>query len=257
MPYRTRYGSHYHMTEGCHGATIPCDTNGLTPCSDCCGKGGAPSSSATGTGTSGGRSKRFGPASSPSVGTGDEIMSEGTHGLSDGLSALFATIDATSMGDALGRMAGNGSGDSERSRFESVPAVGSLSEIRMLGRFEGMRNGVYLVHVKDYTGSRRTNISLEMDPPIRMRDGRCLMCISWTDGYWDKHDYFFVPADGDLEGVSIDGVSSYSDYTADLGRGVLRKMGMTDADLRRIVSDAKSRLSLRDSGSTESSDENA
>ena len=41
MPYKTRYGKHYHMEEGCHGATIPCDTGGLSPCSDCCGtKGG-------------------------------------------------------------------------------------------------------------------------------------------------------------------------------------------------------------------------
>lgn len=39
MPYKTPYGSHYHMTKGCHGATIPCDTTGLTPCSDCCGAG--------------------------------------------------------------------------------------------------------------------------------------------------------------------------------------------------------------------------
>lgn len=36
MPFKTRYGSHYHMTEGCHGATIPCGTEGLMPCSDCC-----------------------------------------------------------------------------------------------------------------------------------------------------------------------------------------------------------------------------
>lgn len=40
MPYyRTIYGTHYHMEYGCHGATIACDTNGLTPCSDCCGMG--------------------------------------------------------------------------------------------------------------------------------------------------------------------------------------------------------------------------
>lgn len=45
MPFKTQYGSHYHMTLGCHGATIPCDTAGLEPCSDCCGQagGGAPS----------------------------------------------------------------------------------------------------------------------------------------------------------------------------------------------------------------------
>ena len=41
MPFKTRYGSHYHMTEGCHGATIPCGTEGLTPCSDCCGNAGS------------------------------------------------------------------------------------------------------------------------------------------------------------------------------------------------------------------------
>lgn len=40
MPYyRTVYGTHYHLEYGCHGATIACDTNGLTPCSDCCGVG--------------------------------------------------------------------------------------------------------------------------------------------------------------------------------------------------------------------------
>lgn len=36
MPYKTKSGSHYHLTEGCHGATIPCSTEGLEPCSDCC-----------------------------------------------------------------------------------------------------------------------------------------------------------------------------------------------------------------------------
>ena len=44
MPYKTRYGSHYHMTEGCCGATEPCDaTAGLAPCSICCAEevGGA------------------------------------------------------------------------------------------------------------------------------------------------------------------------------------------------------------------------
>lgn len=40
MPYKTEYGSHYHMTYGCHGATIACDAAGLSPCSDCCGSGG-------------------------------------------------------------------------------------------------------------------------------------------------------------------------------------------------------------------------
>lgn len=49
MPYRTPYGKHYHEEYGCHGATIPCDTKGLTPCSDCCG-GKAGSDEGTGVG---------------------------------------------------------------------------------------------------------------------------------------------------------------------------------------------------------------
>ena len=47
MPYKTKYGTHYHMTEGCCGATEPCgSTDGLSPCSRCCdtGQGGADSS---------------------------------------------------------------------------------------------------------------------------------------------------------------------------------------------------------------------
>ena len=40
MPYKTRYGSHYHETYGCCGATDPCgSTDGLAPCSICCGGG--------------------------------------------------------------------------------------------------------------------------------------------------------------------------------------------------------------------------
>lgn len=47
MPFKTPYGSHYHMTEGCHGATISCGTEGLTPCSDCC-KAGTQAGAASG-----------------------------------------------------------------------------------------------------------------------------------------------------------------------------------------------------------------
>lgn len=36
MPYRTKDGSHYHMTEGCHNAFIRCGTDGLEPCRTCC-----------------------------------------------------------------------------------------------------------------------------------------------------------------------------------------------------------------------------
>lgn len=62
MPFRTQYGKHYHMTEGCHGATIPCDTKGLTPCSDCCGGAGETGGGSTsaGSGTIGGGSPQGG-----------------------------------------------------------------------------------------------------------------------------------------------------------------------------------------------------
>ena len=64
MPFRTKSGSHYHMTEGCHGADIPCDTSGLAPCSTCCGGGGEPGGT--------------GPASSP--GTAPGASAQGDHG---------------------------------------------------------------------------------------------------------------------------------------------------------------------------------
>lgn len=35
MPYRTEHGRCYHMTPGCHGATIPCGIEGLSPCRSC------------------------------------------------------------------------------------------------------------------------------------------------------------------------------------------------------------------------------
>lgn len=46
MPFKTEYGTHYHIAEGCHGAFISCDTTGLEPCSDCCGKVAPAASSA-------------------------------------------------------------------------------------------------------------------------------------------------------------------------------------------------------------------
>ena len=42
MPFKTPYGNHYHIKEGCHTAFIPCTASekGLAPCSDCCGGSG-------------------------------------------------------------------------------------------------------------------------------------------------------------------------------------------------------------------------
>lgn len=53
MPFKTRYGSHYHEVEGCCGATEPCSsTEGLAPCSICCA--GARKSADAGGGIAGG-----------------------------------------------------------------------------------------------------------------------------------------------------------------------------------------------------------
>ena len=57
MPFKTEYGTHYHVIEGCHGADIPCDTKGLSPCTDCCsntGGSGIPSDRGSGSATVGG-----------------------------------------------------------------------------------------------------------------------------------------------------------------------------------------------------------
>ena len=54
MPFKTKYGTHYHETEGCCGATEPCSAAGLEPCSICCagakGQGGAGGGAAGGIG---------------------------------------------------------------------------------------------------------------------------------------------------------------------------------------------------------------
>ena len=54
MPFKTPYGKHYHETYGCHGATMPCGTAGLSPCSDCCGGAGGKGQSDGGASAGGG-----------------------------------------------------------------------------------------------------------------------------------------------------------------------------------------------------------
>ena len=53
MPYRTPYGSHYHETYGCCGATEACGTAGLEPCSICCGAAGSDPSTGGGEASGG------------------------------------------------------------------------------------------------------------------------------------------------------------------------------------------------------------
>lgn len=72
MPYRTEHGSHYHMTEGCCGATMPCDAAGLAPCSICCGGGGASGAGqVAGEGAGESLPKAATPADDPRDGGGD------------------------------------------------------------------------------------------------------------------------------------------------------------------------------------------
>ena len=122
MPYKTQYGSHYHMTEGCHGADIPCDAAGLAPCSDCCaslpdgtadgkpcGSGGSPSAGfptgpeGTGNVVNIGHDESCDRSSADEityetqqepVRSSDELVSKGTEGLSVGLDVPEADIDA-------------------------------------------------------------------------------------------------------------------------------------------------------------------
>ena len=113
MPYKTPYGSHYHMTLGCHGADIPCDATGLFPCSDCCCNGmvgGAP----------GGMGGAFGSgmpgASMPRHGNGDTYAAPGR--FEQGPQATFQT---DSLVSSLRAVVGEGPAPSVAS--QGMPAA--------------------------------------------------------------------------------------------------------------------------------------
>lgn len=250
MPFKTQYGSHYHMTYGCHGATIPCDTAGLTPCSDCCGGsgigGGDGSRSLSGTtlagGTGGGSEQGLGQdtgdfgeageagskeATRPSSiedAIGDAVAQAGTRGATSGMSAPEAEIDPASV---AGVLAGEGSG----SDYDQLPRVSSIGKVGSRGRYEGMLNGSYVVIAKNYDGSSRVNKEFDLSP-ARLHDGRRVMKVQWEDNYWDKSDYFYVQMDGT---TGPDAVGSYSSYAAEQGLGQMRHAGLSDEDIRRIV----------------------
>ena len=99
MPYKTKYGSHYHMEEGCHGATIPCDTNGLEPCSDCCGTkgdggaaGGSSGGSAGGAPTGG-----FGESASYEVPQDGGATSDGPSSVDEEQETTIKLSDGSSV----------------------------------------------------------------------------------------------------------------------------------------------------------------
>lgn len=107
MPFKTQYGSHYHMTQGCHGATIPCGTEGLTPCSDCCGTrdGGTPSSG----------------GSTPSGMSAGEFSYEGSHFAEPAIDARHGESDSNPVID------GSRITDAGRVALESGSAAPSVS----------------------------------------------------------------------------------------------------------------------------------
>lgn len=93
MPYKTKRGSHYHMTYGCHRATISCGTEGLEPCATCCGA--RPSAD---TGATGGA----GAAGVAAVGMGHDAPTPGidAEALAARLGAVTAPVDAATGGEA-------------------------------------------------------------------------------------------------------------------------------------------------------------
>ena len=92
MPFRTKSGTHYHMTEGCCNAFIQCDTKGLEPCSICCG--------GAGKGDNGGGGPAGAPgAGSPMAGADGEYAKESP---SDGSIDMLGVIaKACDEGDSV------------------------------------------------------------------------------------------------------------------------------------------------------------
>lgn len=86
MPFRTKFGKHYHFKHGCHGADILCGTKGLSPCADCV-KG-------TGAGASGMSGQ---PAGGGTAGEGGE-RSETT--LQDSIDVMMQALDDATDSDA-------------------------------------------------------------------------------------------------------------------------------------------------------------
>lgn len=97
MPFRTPYGSHYHTVYGCHGATEACSADGLSPCSDCCGRQGA-----SGADVAGGGAPVAGIAGVPQDAiTGDMIAMEygldydSNSGICDTAAQMLREIDSS------------------------------------------------------------------------------------------------------------------------------------------------------------------
>lgn len=123
MPFKTRYGTHYHENQGCPaiaGREVePCSAAGLEPCSICCG-----GSSSGGGGTVGGA----GATGAPS---GDGAYAVGTDGAA--IPQDMAQGEMPDVGnDPLGRgraMAEAGSSGTREAGTPDMPAEGVASHI--------------------------------------------------------------------------------------------------------------------------------
>ena len=114
MPFKTQYGTHYHMTEGCSGATIPCGTEGLEPCAICCGNGGGRNGEPSGDGLAGGSAPSAGMDGEYAIddGTPEVDGENGENGETDG----DASTSISLTGDAITR------GESGLTHGQSAPS---------------------------------------------------------------------------------------------------------------------------------------
>lgn len=140
------------------------------------------------------------------------------------------TITKASYDGSNGTMATTRAG---RPTFFEIPEMPRLSMLGKFGRHAIRRPDAYTLMVRDYRGTRRMSYTLEFRPcSVRGHKG---FRVSWSDNYWDKGDYFFVPAAGRSTGLAD--VASYCDYEAERGRAVLRNAGLDDGQLGRLVED--------------------
>lgn len=100
MPFRTRYGTHYHENQGCSaiaGKEVEsCGADGLEPCSLCCGGGRSAGGLGAGAASSGGAGACSGP--SGGGGTASRSLSTGASGTQGGASSEERVVTGAASG---------------------------------------------------------------------------------------------------------------------------------------------------------------